>query len=245
VSATYSVSDEIRALAATVPSRLDRATVEQALAMYAAGVARSDIADALCIGRQTVQNLRMKAGLEPNRAVPAPSIPEAEIERVCELYDEGRSIEQVGAETGMSVSQVRRRLALAGHRRRPQHRNINPARVVLPDGFMSSRQVENAVGIAASRVRQLAVEGKIDGAIRVPWRDQQVWGIPESEIVGLRTRWRRRKAPAVVSRLSTHRAGGRDGRRRSSVATEARPDVPRVGGGVRVRARTDARGDLA
>lgn len=204
MSATYSVSDEIRAAAARVGSTLPRKTVERALEMYAGGWPPKLIADELAVGKTTVMGWRRASGLPRNGSVNwHRALPAAEAEETAKLYESGLSIMEVAGRLGVSKVAVYQRLESAGV---PTRKRKPPEPPVAPDGFVTVKEAAAATGLSVSGVRQHAARGSVPGVRRVPYRGETALVIPASELPRLRARVRpRRRRRAGEVQMQPHR----------------------------------------
>lgn len=196
------VPEHVRKAAANVATNLDRALVEEALALYDAGWAPMQIASRMPVSRGTVNNWRRLSGLPANGSVSHDKLLSArEIARTVELYErDGLSMKQVAEAVGRSEAAVHTRLVKAGAQIRRTGAPDAKARPVMPAGFLSVREAADIVGLAHETLRRRVTAGKVPGAIQVP-NDRQgpalVWAIPEGVARELR-RARRPKLKLVV-----------------------------------------------
>lgn len=176
------VPDEIRQAAAKVATRLDRDIVEQALAMYDAGWAPARIQRALFVAPSTLHGWRCAAAIPTNGSIGQDKIlDQAEAQRTAELYESGKTIEQVAAIVGLTETGVVHRLDAAGIRRRPTGYAPGSLPRRLPDGFLSTIEAARIAGLSHVTVHRRCRRGGVPGArmfdVQGPG-PRRIWGIP-------------------------------------------------------------------
>lgn len=180
---TIPIPSHVRAAAASVRTTLDRQLVLDALALYDAGYPPLQIAKRLTVGRTTVIGWRRQSGLPQNGTRDGmPRLSAGEIERTVALYEEGLSVEEVAERVGRSYSATHDRLVGAGVTLRPHGIPAGTRRATVPEGFVSTVQAAETMGITREHACRLAASGEIPGARKVASTitngPRMVWAIP-------------------------------------------------------------------